>query len=298
VEKAETLRNPPQGAISEEIDWRTQDGENKYTMEIVTILAWLIAIIALVVLLVAIMGKNQKHRAVKGAASGIVLVLAVLFVTGVASFGVQTAGLSGFGGGDGSTGDCGTPKPIEDFKVKLIEDLSGSYTGIYGDLKVYQADANPNAANTNPIADVYIDAGKGSYTDQDLKTCTDYRVIFYDNASTQVWYSEDFEKMQFVVAPTTDNVVDYTFTNDGSNGIDKPIVKMATLDDIFDETSTSNNQFNGQTNTSLTSGTNEIGCAADCATADESIYYNETSGNGEFYIKPTFSASGANKRLR
>tara|TARA_Y100000034_G_scaffold136169_1_gene211240 strand:- start:2114 stop:3163 length:1050 start_codon:yes stop_codon:yes gene_type:complete len=223
---------------------------------------------------------------------GAVVVVALLFF-GVISL-PENMSIPGFSVAD-TTADAGEEAPVVAQKVsdsvllKLTEKYSESPSAT-GTVEVFAEGTNPKDSSATAIATITVGT---AYTTGDLACGKTYRVV-YNNATEA--YAEDFGDVVLIDCATeyNDETAD-SFVDMTSKWAFKKS-KVATLDDPFDETATSG-ILNGQTNTSILLGSNEIGCSADCS-ADGTILYDESQGDGQYYMDVTFSASGSQAELR
>lgn len=152
-----------------------------------------------------------------------------------------------------------------------------------GFINIYPAEQDPRTPNTQYLTRVNISSGTGSDTTGKITTDTPYRVVF-DGSGT--YYDYDWGVITFDYADFTDQTGTYIFQF-GDDPDELGIYTIATIDDFMNCTDTGGDIFNGQ---STNNAAQEL-----YGSDDDTIYYNETTGDGEFYIKPTFSVSGANK---
>jgi len=251
-------------------------------------LANTILIIALVIgVLIALYAgfkKGAKMRALWGIVAGVLIVVPILGLTGTIDVGFLE-----FGGelisGDGVTTPTGEQLPISTFTAVVSNAISGAYNDYVGDLEIYDKDVDPRHPNANVILKVAVNNGTGTSDTKILKTNKLYRVILV-NGSSGGWYAKDYGVMAFSNGKGGYNqeTGDYTFTDD------EGAVRIATLNDMIDET-TSNGDVNG--NTSATLATDELYGQADSFVINES----SVSYDSSFYWKPSFSASGTNRAL-
>ena len=250
-------------------------------MEPLTIILYIVAVLLLAGAIFKKGVSKDWHRL----AIGVVGVLLVVFNLGVIDFDTQT--ITG-GDGDGDTdASSGKAQPIVTFNAWFSEDFSNSPTAITdGVLDIYNKDDNPSKANVDPVVSITVpSSGKFTSSSPGLSTNTEYRIVYRGNGS---WYSHDFDKITF-------NSVDGTFDDDTNQYDWRPEVKLqkqASITDFFDETSVAG-IMNGHTNTSITLGTNEIGCATDCS-SDGVLVYDESQGDGSVYLDLTHATGSSN----
>jgi len=175
-------------------------------------------------------------------------------------------------------------KQISTFNVQLKEKHSNAYdqvgNGSDGFLKIYDPAVNPSDPTANPIVSINVTSGTAEKTAPNLKTDTNYRVVF---DGSNEWYTKDYGIITFPYSEFNENTGVYLFDKDS-------IARMATIDDTLDETTTSGD-INGQTTDSQD---NEL---FNTTTAD-TLYYNKTTGDGVWYIKPEISISGGNREIQ
>lgn len=168
-----------------------------------------------------------------------------------------------------------------------------------GSIELYDKGTNPSDPNAVSLTTLKLGV---AYTSSDVLCGKEYRVV-YDNATTR--YAVDMGDQVLIDCAneynenTADSFVDMT----SKFGLEP--TKVATLSDALDETSASGEvngaTSTGTTNTSLTRGVAamEIGCAgAGGCSADSTLSYNETSGDGTFYLDLTFGATGSQAELK
>lgn len=172
---------------------------------------------------------------------------------------------------------------IETLSVSAKEAGSNSAANADGVLRIYDAGTNPSSATAQALDSIDVNDGVGSSTDKVLKEGAQYRVVWDGNGSS--YYDKDFGVMAFSGLNPNTGVLSF---DAGA------ITKVATLDDILDETSATG-KVNGQT-TAVNATANEIVGAAD--SADTTLYYDESNGDGQWYVEVTPSASGAHAVAR
>lgn len=170
---------------------------------------------------------------------------------------------------------------IGTLKASAKEEYSNSYGNVgsgstSGGLKIFDAGTTPSSPTASTIDRVNMSAGSGSSTNKLVKTNTPYRVV-YDGGNT--WYDKDFGVMTFdsnaYNAETSELLFDVG-----------TITKIATIDDMLTEIHSTNGDVNGEANSSARA----MELYGD---ASDSLVYNESAGDAQFYIKPTISFSGA-----
>lgn len=221
-----------------------------------------------------------------GSFSSSVPVLGSVFdFTDQIKFGAQSAGVTTGSSSSQLNTNVGM-KTVETLTATAKEAGSNSYTAVQGLLLFYDAATNPSSATANPVDTVSIASGSGSSTGKKLKTGVDYRVVFANTTTDASYYDKDLGIVRF---DGNDLSLNGALTFDVGE-----VQLVATLDDILDEISNSSDlgtAMNGQANTVL--GTDEIGCSTQCA-ADGTFLYDESVGDGVWYIEVTPGASGSN----
>ena len=190
-----------------------------------------------------------------------------------------------------STSASATHYQIKTFNVKMKAKYSNSYSSVNGYLKIYDKDADPSDANTNPIATISIGSGSGTASSPGVTTDTPYKVVFDGNGT---YYDEDFGVIQFSSKDYDPQQGVYLFTNYGT--VDKPAALIATIADPLDESDLTGT-IDGESSTNLSAGA-ELGCPTGNCANDATLVYDESNGDGSFYIEPDFSFTGANAEIR
>lgn len=202
-------------------------------------------------------------------------------------------------GGTGSTTNIVTttsssPGTAPDSLLLLSTEEYSATRNVAGNFDVYTAGTDAKDPSAQVLATITT-AGT-AYTGGQI-ICGEKYTVVYSNSTTR--YGEYVGSPAGIVLVPCSKVNPYT----GDVAIDvtadfgfKPH-KVATLDDIMDETSTSG-IINGRTsNVSNSAGNIEIGNNQSTPVADGMLVYDESVGDGQFYVQPTFSASGANAEL-
>jgi len=255
-------------------------------MEIATILILGSILIGLAVFMGLYKVGKQNMAKVFGVCA--VLLVAGLYMGGYIGGGDTLSITDSFGGGttpadSGDTTDSGdstlTGYTIESLTMQTKEKFSNSRTSASGTVRIFEVGTDPSDPNAVAIDTVTISSGVGTSTSKFVKCGQKYRVVF-DGGST--YYDKDFGDVAFSCSELNPNTAQL-FYDVGE------ILKVGTIDDPLDETSTSG-IINGQSNVNA-SGTNELDTVA---TADNPIIYDESVGDGVWYIEPTFSVSTAN----
>jgi len=164
-----------------------------------------------------------------------------------------------------------------------MDEKSGSFSAVAGDIKLYLSGVDPTNPTASPVASGTLSSGVLTLSGE-VETDTPYRVIFDGNG----YYGEDFGEIQFSSSKYDSNQGTYTWKTYETLG--RGMYKIATIDDMLDETTNSTDLNGGDWNSNESSdASGEI----KSSTAD-TIYYDESEGDGQFYITPTISFSGAN----
>lgn len=189
-----------------------------------------------------------------------------------------------------STTSTNSQSSVQDTKQRIVSTLkissvkekySNAYDTVDGTLRIFDAGTNPSSATANAIDTITISNGAGSSTNAKIKTNTQYRVTF-DGDGT--YYDQDYGVMTF----PEENFNPST----GELGFDMGTIgKVATIDDLINETAI-DGTINGQT--SNADGSTEI-WGNDTV---DTITYDESVGDGQYYIEPTISFSGANTEAK
>ena len=176
-----------------------------------------------------------------------------------------------------------------------------------GSILVYEEGVDPSSSTAS--AKVTLTIGT-AYTGNILRCDKKYRYV-YENASEA--YSFDFgDNVLIPCSVSTKEQADALVDLTDQHGWKRE--EVATLSDILDETATATgsqlsttNPINGQQNTTQWTvsgaGGNELHCRTAAATntsctADQTLVYNETNGDGQFYVDLTFAAAGSDAHLK
>lgn len=180
----------------------------------------------------------------------------------------------------------------DSIKLSMVEKYSESPTNANGgNILLYTAGVNPKDPSASVLATLTLGT---AYTGADLMCGETYRIVYSNSTSA---YAQDLGDVVLIDCATefnkdtADSFVDLT----KKYGVKRQ--KVATIDDFFDETKT-DGRINGQTNSSLVTGTAEIGYTGVDPSADAVMVYNETIGDGTVYLDLTFSASGSQSALK
>ena len=171
-------------------------------------------------------------------------------------------------------------RPISTLSVISKAKNSNSYTTIGGDLDIFSPETNPSDPTASPIDSISVASGVGSTTSKYIKTSTPYRVVF-DGEGT--YYDVDYGVISFPDEDFNPSTGEYLFDME-------EVVIVATIDDMLDESAV-DGDVNGQSGN--VTGTAELGY-----NGTDVFMYDESVGDGQWYIMPTLSASTAYTELR
>jgi hypothetical protein len=178
-------------------------------------------------------------------------------------------------------------KTITTLTGTLFEDLSNSPTTIDGQVRAYEEGANLKDSTVQAVKT--LEVVDGVVTGSNVLCNHNYQFVYYDNGSAKTWYNHEFGTFAIDCGSTTDSTITTkTWTPNAK------ISALANLDDLLDETTATGGYINGNS-TNITDPKAEVSCAG---TADAVIVYNETTGDGSWYIIPQISASGGDKKLK
>ena len=264
------------------------------------LLTTVIALLGFIILAWGIMKYKSKKTDVGGFASVLGVVLLVVAFAGA---GGQLAALSGVPVtiDTGVTDDAVAPigadaKPYTTLTLGTQIWGSNSYTGASGTLRVFEAGVDPRMSNANAYDTITIASGVGNTTAGKLKSATDY-VIVYDGSTTYYdqWYNGNVfpSTSQLPYVQTTESAIS-TANIDVRN-----ILTIATISDPLAEAATSG-IINSQTDVNgSVASSGELQVGADATPADDdTIWYNKTNGDGQFYMDITIAFDGANKKVK
>jgi len=170
-------------------------------------------------------------------------------------------------------------------KEKYSED---ALTGSDGNIYLYDEGTNPKDPSATATHTLNFST---AYTSSDIVCGKVYRVVF---GHTTTAYAKDFGDQVLVDCTTEYNENTADATVDLSKKFGWKMQTVATLSDVFDETATTG-ILNGHTNTNVSAG-GEIGCVDGCS-ADSTLIYDESNGDGTFYLDLSFGASGSQSEL-
>lgn len=198
-------------------------------------------------------------------------------------FGEASAGAPAASGGAVASGGA---LVIENFAVSAKESGSDSRSAVDGFLRVYDSGVNPSSPTASAIDTVTVTDGSGTSTN-DLVMCdTQYRVVFEGNSTNTNYYDSDKGVMSFPCSSFNPNTGQFTY-DAGAIGL------VGTFDDILNELNGSAGlPINGQS-TNEQGDSVEIQCSSTAA-ADCTLMYDESVGDGVWYIDISPSCSVAN----
>ena len=173
----------------------------------------------------------------------------------------------------------GQAVPIDTFSVLAKEALSNSYTTANGTLRFYDSGTDPKSPTASNIDTITLTSGAGSSTAKKIKTETPYRVILDGGGSM---YDDDYGIITFASKDYNKNTGQYLYDL-GS------LIRIATLE-LVNASSTDINGVN-----SYVIGTDEVGGDITNATG---LTYDESVGDGQFYLQPTINFNGANQQTK
>ena len=284
----------------------------------------ILAVIAIFAVMVGLYFKGQSQRAIEArsmfgiaAIFGAIALLAwVGFVPGLD---IQTAAPPGYT--VGIPADAGITTVITDGEKKVISSLSvmtidagsNKRDACEDQVQYFAEGEDPRTSTAYSIDTTTIASGVGSENGSYLKTNTPYKVIFHDTSGPTyydgvlgagVWNPSDAISAVAIKAPSTTDATVTTSITFGEEGT-APLWKIATIPDMLDETAT-DGTINGQsaiaggmTATENYNSTYEIQVGADSSPADdETVNYNDTTGDGSFYLRMTFGAEGSQAYLK
>lgn len=259
-----------------------------------------------------------RDKPVAAEVFGILAVVAVIGVVasslGWVDVGVQTTAPPGYTPGIPGDGTIGVYIPGDDQKIIsslaiLTVDAGSGKRNVCEDQVLYFSEADdPRLSTSYELDTTVITAGDGAENDSKLKTNKLYNIIFHDTSGptyydgvlgSGVWDPSDAITSTTIktTSATTDDTVStsITFGEDGTAAL----WKIAAIPDILDETLV-DGTINGQANVSGEAGsTNEVQVGTDSTPADDdTIYYNESIGDGSFYVRMTFGADGSQSYLK
>ena len=213
----------------------------------------------------------------------------------------------------------GDRRPIDSLTVITVEADSNKQDQCEDNVSWFDSTSDPRLSSSYSLDTTTITAGRGTDTSTILETEVAYYGIFHDTTTAPnptyydgvlgagVYDPRDPPTTVVIKAPPTTDAEVTAIVRFGMEGT-APIWKIATIPDILDETDITGN-INGMTSTATIAGgttatanfnsTNEIQIGGDNTPADDdTVYYNETNGDGTFTLELTFGAGGSNAFLK
>ena len=197
-------------------------------------------------------------------------------------------------------------KVISSLSIMTIDAGSNKRDACEDQVQYFAESEDPRLSTAYSIDTTTIASGVGTETGAYLKTNKLYKTIFHDTNTTYydgvlgtgVWNPGDSIGAVAIKAPSTTDATVTTSITFGEDGT-AALWKIATIPDVLDETST-DGRINGQSNITGEDGsTNEIHVGSDVTPLDDDIvYYNDTNGDGSFYLRMTFGAEGSQAYLK
>lgn len=213
--------------------------------------------------------------------------------------------------------DAGITTVITTDEQKLISSLSimtidagSNKRNVCEDQVQYFAESeDPRLSTAYSIDTTTIASGVGTENGSYLKTNTLYKTIFHDTSGPSyydgvlgegVWNPSDAISAVAIKAPSTTSATVSTSITFGEDGT-AALWKIATIPDMLDETAT-DGTINGQSSvtgniSSASAGEIQVG-ADDTPANDDTVYYNDTEGDGSFYLRLTFGSEGSQAYLK
>jgi len=218
----------------------------------------------------------------------------------------------------------GEQKVISSLSIMTIDAGSNKRTTCEDQVLYFSDTEDPRQSTAYSIDTTTIASGVGTENGSYLKTNKMYKVIFHDTSGPTyydgvlgegVWNPSSAIGANAIKAPTTTDATVTTSITFGEDGT-APLWKVATIPDILDETKT-DGIINGQTSAIATCTTynassglceaysaSEVtvgpatGAGAGTAADDQTVHYNDTNGDGSFYLRLTFGAEGSQAYLK
>ena len=196
----------------------------------------------------------------------------------------------------GVTNGACVVKPYTNVSVSISTWGTGATDTGAGNLNVYLDGVDPRDTQANTFATFSVTAGEGSSSTTKLMSCTPYVVLLDGDTTKYDMFLNDIEVGQHLpYIPTTEASISQIYLQFADQ------VTFSTIPDPVEENSVTG-IINGQTNVSglISDGQSlEVRVGADNTPADSDvIYYNETHGNGDFYLDITLGAEDTNTMLK
>ncbi|MCK5614932.1 hypothetical protein KAR91_74405, partial [Candidatus Pacearchaeota archaeon] len=266
-------------------------------MELVTA----VGIISLILIALGIfwLGKaNTKDMGKIATGAGVVFLIVAFAGAGgnlATLSGVQPA--SDSGGPDDPAPPGAAEKPYTVLTVGTHIDGSNDYATATGSFMVFEKGVNPATSNANAYDEIFLVSGAGSTTAAKLKSATDY-VMVYNGSDT--YYDQWYNSLAFPLTSQLPYIQTDESAISTANINVRDILTIATISDPLNEAAVTG-IINGQTTAAnTTSGSsNELMIGTGVTAADDdTIYYNKTNGDGQFYIDITIAFDGADKKVK
>lgn len=217
------------------------------------------------------------------------------------------------------------PRIIDSLSIRTTEESSGKKDQCGGSVLYFDSSEDPRLSTAYSIDTTTIASGIGTDTSGQVETNTLYHIVFTNSSSppthydgvlgAKVWNPSDSLTPITIKAPATTDAEVSAIIKFGEDGTAR-LGKIATIPDMLDETST-DGRINGETSAIATcttyNGTSGLceaysaseitvgpatGSGAGTATDDQTVYYNDTNGDGSFYLRLTFGADGSQAYLK
>jgi len=242
--------------------------------------------------------KNMKAVMGVSAIAGIVLLMVGMSASGTFRiqdvFQASTEGTIDAGGNQVTTD--GNALPIKTLKVFAKEKYSNSYTSVGGTLYFYPEGTDISKPNAKSITSATVTSGQANLTDTVLMTNTPYEIAF-DGGTSHYDYSFGNQVLGGVNYDQYQGLLTMNLGEIASNGsIADPLTETTISGDI--------NGVTALTTLNNTGSEIYVGVAGTCANSgaaianDETICYNETTGDNSFYVYFTAECVGGNKECQ
>lgn len=262
-------------------------------MSVLIILLWLGVAAAV---LMAFYEKGKKHK-ISAKVYGIVgVVLAVVLVVGGAPIpfidDMDEVKIPGLPTDEDEviTPDVTDVKLYDKVTISTKEKGSDSYSAIGGTVHFFEEGVDVGSASATALDTATIASGVGNTTNAKLSSGTDYIVILEPSAGYDLYLNNDKLQQLPYIKTTTGTIsnIPIKFTD---------VMSYVTIGDMLEEDAV-DGTVNGQTTAvNVTTATNEI-CLSSATPADgDYIVYDESVGDGEFYIKIEIDFSGGDKYI-
>ena len=251
------------------------------------------------VVLLAIAGiylKGQKNKKVSArnslAGAGILLIVLLLIGMPIPFIDAPDADIPGIPDDDDvvTTPTTTEVKLYDQVTVSTHEMGSDSYSAIAGTVHFFEEGVDISAANAQALDTATIASGSGNTTSGKLSSGTNYQVILEPSAGYDIFLNgKALQQLPYVKTTTgTISNIPIKFSN---------VMSYVTIGDMIDESSVTG-VVNGQlTAVNVTTATNEICLSSATPTDDDAMVYDESVGNGEFYLEIEIDFSGGDKYI-